>query len=169
MNTNKSFLDCKVVLTPKNLSTPIPPSLRNHLVTGLFTSYVCNIRSRPSSRPEISKFLLLAVLSHSVVFNSLWPHRLQPTRLLCPCDFPGKNTRVGCHFLLQGIFLTQRWNQHLLHLLHWQTDSLPLAPPGKPLLVIWAYKYTLGFVGHIISVATSQICHYIAEASIDTM
>ena len=29
---------------------------------------------------------------------------MQPTRLLCPQDFPGKNTGVGCHFLLQGIF-----------------------------------------------------------------
>ena len=31
-----------------------------------------------------------------------------------------------CHLLLQGIFLTQGWNWHLLHLLHWQADSLPL-------------------------------------------
>ena len=37
----------------------------------------------------------------------LWPQGLQPTRLLCPWDFPGKNTRVGCHVLLQGIFPTQ--------------------------------------------------------------
>ena len=37
----------------------------------------------------------------------LWPHRLQPARLLCPWDFPGKNTGVGGHFLLQGIFPTQ--------------------------------------------------------------
>ena len=36
-------------------------------------------------------------------------------RLLCPWDFPGKNTRVGCHFLLQGIFFTQRSNPGLLH------------------------------------------------------
>ena len=43
-------------------------------------------------------------------------------------DFPGKNTGLGCHFLLQGIFLTQGSN---LHLLHWQVDSLPLALPGK--------------------------------------
>ena len=35
------------------------------------------------------------------------PHGLQPTRLLRPWDFPGKSTGVGCHFLLQGIFLTQ--------------------------------------------------------------
>ena len=49
-------------------------------------------------------------------------------------DTPGKNTRVGCHAHLQGIFLTQGWNPHLLHLLHCQGDSLPLGPPGKPLV-----------------------------------
>ena len=46
-------------------------------------------------------------------------------------DSPGKNTGVGCHALLQGIFLTQESNSHLLH---WQADSLPAEPPGKPLL-----------------------------------
>ena len=47
-------------------------------------------------------------------------------------DSPGKNTGVGCHALLQGIFLTQGSNPHLLCLLYWQTGSLPLVPPGKP-------------------------------------
>ena len=37
----------------------------------------------------------------SVVSDSVRPHRRQPTRLLRPCDSPGKNTGVGCHFLLQ--------------------------------------------------------------------
>ena len=37
----------------------------------------------------------------SVVSDSVQPHRRQPTRLLCPWDSPGKNTGVGCHFLLQ--------------------------------------------------------------------
>ena len=37
----------------------------------------------------------------SVVSNSVQPHRRQPTRLPCPWDSPGKNTGVGCHFLLQ--------------------------------------------------------------------
>ena len=64
--------------------------------------------------------------------NSLWPHGLYPTRFLCPWDSPGKNTGVGCHFLLQGIFPTKELNLHLLHLLHWQVVFLPLAPPGKP-------------------------------------
>ena len=50
----------------------------------------------------------------------------QPARLLCPCNFPDKNTGVGCHFLLQGIFSSQSSNLCLLHLLHWQENSLPL-------------------------------------------
>ena len=40
---------------------------------------------------------------------------LEPTRFRCPWDFPGKNTGVGCHFLLQGIFPTQELNPSLLH------------------------------------------------------
>ena len=36
----------------------------------------------------------------SVVSDSVRPHRRQPTRLLCPWGSPGKNTGVGCHFLL---------------------------------------------------------------------
>jgi len=37
----------------------------------------------------------------SVMSDSVPPHKQQPTRLLCPWDSPGKNTGVGCHFLLQ--------------------------------------------------------------------
>ena len=59
--------------------------------------------------------------------DSLQPHGRQPSGLLCPWEFPGKNTWVGCYSLLQGIFLTQGWNPCLLHLLHWQVDSLPLS------------------------------------------
>ena len=47
-------------------------------------------------------------------------------------DSKGKNTGVGCHALLQGIFPTQGSNLHLLGLLHWQAGSLSVAPPGKP-------------------------------------
>ena len=58
-----------------------------------------------------SKFTVkVKVKSLSRVSNSLQPHGLQPTRLLCPWDSPGKNTGVGCHFLLQGIFPTQGSN-----------------------------------------------------------
>ena len=44
--------------------------------------------------------------------------------------FTGKNTGVGSHFLLQGIFLTQGLNPRLSCLLNWQAGSLPPAPPG---------------------------------------
>ena len=43
----------------------------------------------------------------------LQPHGLLPVRFLCSWDFPGKNTGVGCHFLLQGIF--QGLNPQVLH------------------------------------------------------
>ena len=47
-------------------------------------------------------------------------------------DFSGRNTGVGCPFLLQGIFLIQGWNPHLPHLLHWQADSLSLKHLRSP-------------------------------------
>ena len=52
----------------------------------------------------------------------------------CPWDSSGKNTRMGCYFLLQGLFPTQGLNPHLpdlLHFLHWQVDSLPLGHLGS--------------------------------------
>ena len=59
-------------------------------------------------------------------------------------DSPGKNTAVGCHFLLQGIFLTQESNPHLLH---WQGDSLPLSHQGS--LAINATRETRELIGVI--------------------
>ena len=53
---------------------------------------------------------------------SLRPHGLWPTRLLCPWDFPSKNTGEGSHFLLQGVFWTQGLNPCLLH---WQVHFYP--------------------------------------------
>ena len=59
--------------------------------------------------------------------DSLQLHGLEPARLLCSRDFPGMNTAVGCHFLLQGILPTQGSNPGLLN---WQADSLPLGHQG---------------------------------------
>ena len=74
----------------------------------------------------------MCLLSRSVMSDSLWPHELWPARLLCPWDSPGKNTGVGCHAPLQGIFPTQGWKLCLLHLLHcrqilycWATREAP--------------------------------------------
>ena len=72
--------------------------------------------------------------SHSVVSDSSRPHGLQPTKLLCPWNFPGKSTGVGCHCLLQYSLQSppNRWSRleapqslccplHLLrlHILNW--------------------------------------------------
>ena len=74
------------------------------------------------------------MLSSSVISNYLQLHRLQPTRLLCPWNFPGKNTGVGCHFLFQGIFPTQgstrisciscTGRQILYHCTTWQAQTV---------------------------------------------
>ena len=49
------------------------------------------------------------------VSDSLQPHERYPIMLLCPWNFPGKNTEMGCHFLLQGILPTQGSNLDVLH------------------------------------------------------
>ena len=54
-------------------------------------------------------------VSRSVMSDFLRPHGLQPTRLLCPWSSPGKNTGVGGHSLLHGIFPTQGSNLGLPH------------------------------------------------------
>ena len=59
--------------------------------------------------------------------------------------FSGKNTGVGSHFLLQGIFLTQGLNLRLLCLLYWQAGSLPLAPPGVLSFLIRVFIFS-GYV-----------------------
>ena len=51
----------------------------------------------------------ICLLSCSLMSDTLWPHGLRPAKLLCPWDFPGKNTGGGCHFLLHGIFPHRDW------------------------------------------------------------
>ena len=61
--------------------------------------------------------------------------------LLCPWDSPSKNTGVGCHTLLQGIFPTQRWNPGLLCLLHCrQITKMTLRLLGSSLGSHWIYR-----------------------------
>ena len=79
---------------------------------------VSEARDLPSF-PEVDMALNYLLFSCSVMSNSL-----QSTRLLCPWDFPDKDTGASYHFLLQGIFPTQGSN---LGLLHWQANSLPLS------------------------------------------
>ena len=59
---------------------------------------------------------------------------------------PGKNTAVGCHFLLKGIFLTQGSNPRLLHQ---QAYSLPLSHQGSPIVMVLGFKYLLKNSRHL--------------------
>ena len=97
------------------------------------------------------------LLSRVQPFATLWTvgSSVGSSRLLCSWNFPGKNAGVGCHFLLQGIFPTQGSNLHLLCLLHWQAESLPLAPCSistqlKFLLLNWVHF-------HFYSASISQL------------
>ena len=72
----------------------------------------------------------------------LWLYRLAPAKFLCSWYFPGKDTGVGCHALLQKIFPNQRWNLSLFCLLHWQEFVClfvfvfsPGEQPGKPMVI----------------------------------
>ena len=76
-------------------------------------------------------------------YAPLFCHPVEPhARLLCLWGFPEKNTGVGCHFLLQGIFLTHGLD---LWLLHWQVDSFIMEPPGKPILGMETRCFPRGF------------------------
>ena len=93
---------------------------------------------------------------------------LQSCPTLCDpvdCSLPGSSIHVifqarilECHFLLQGIIPTQGWNLCLLYLLHWQADSLPLAPPGKPLI---GWMEAIKYVGHLANAWQRIIIQYI--------
>ena len=76
---------------------------------------------------------MLSCSALSDFFVILWTIAHQATLSM---EFPSKNTGVGFHFLLQGIFLIQESNLPLLHLQHWLADSLPLRHWETPLICI---------------------------------
>ena len=72
--------------------------------------------------------------NHWVMSNSFVTLGTMPARLLCPWDFPGKNTGVGCHFLLQGVFLTRDWTWVSCiagGILHWRQILYKLSHQGS--------------------------------------
>ena len=99
--------------------------LREHRVQGPWLSKCNNAGIQPS-------LWFRVVFNHKVVSDSfVTPWTVKPIRLLCPQDFPDKNTGVGSYFLLQGLCLTQGLN---LSLLNWREDSLPLSHQASPLV-----------------------------------
>ena len=103
-----------------------------HVNTGkkhIFVYFSSAIVSTMNYRQIQQTYLSLCfaqLLHHLWLFAIPWTVACQAPLFL---GFPGENSGVGCHFLLQGIFPTQGSN---LSLLHWQVDSLPLSPLGSP-------------------------------------
>ena len=98
------FSRVRLCATPETAAHQAPPSLgfsRQKHWSGL---------PFPSPMQESEKWKW----SRSIVFDPQRPHGLQPTRLLCPWDIPGKSTGVGCHCLLHVLLPTQGSNPGLL-------------------------------------------------------
>ena len=127
-------------------------------------------RSKPKWRQRIFDRLSEVAQSYS-----LRPHGLWPIRLLCPWYFPGKNVGVDCHFLLQGIFLTQESNpgllhcrQMLYHLSHyfkmhptWDFPGGPVAKTSIPNTGGQGLIPDQGTRSHMLQLRPSQINKYI--------
>ena len=105
------------------------------LVRALFLSCrhqpsLCVLTWRPRGETDLSlssSYCCYQVTS--VVSDSVWPHRLQPTRLPHPWDSPGRSTGVGCHFLLQCMKVKSESEvaQSCLTL----SDPMDCSPPGS--------------------------------------
>ena len=132
--------------SPSRLSSPLQNFLNHHCAVcslqflGQMHCWWCELSSLlyNSFWTRIRKSIrfafclnIISVCVCSVVSDSLLPHGLWSTRLLCPWDFLGKSTGAGCHYL-QGMDLS---DPGILRLLQWQMDSLPLATPVKSLLL----------------------------------
>ena len=88
-----------------------------------------------------------------------------------PWAYPSKNTGVGCHLLLQGIFPTQGSNPGLLCLLHWQADSLTTEPPGIRSAIPWQIALTkiwllwlLDFLRNVSQTVEDSLCIFNSHA-----
>ena len=100
------------------------------------------------------------MLSHSVMSDSLQPHGLWPTSLLCPWDSPGKNTGVGCPFVLQGILLAQETEIESLASLVLAGGLFTTVPTGSPLIIKTKHKSMSDLCLHLaFALVYEQLCH----------
>ena len=108
----------------------------------------CEIFSQSITSLSLPRACMLSRFSCVWLFVTLWIVA-HPAPL--SMNSSGKNTGAVCPFLLQGIFLTQRSNGHLLCLLHRQADTLPLTtPPGKPIYIAYGHRKEPIWKGYIL-------------------
>ena len=83
------------------------------------------------------------MLNHSVVSDSLRLQGLWSASLLCPWDSPGKNTRVGSHFLLQGILLNHGSNLSTFFFFGYMACGILVPQPGNELVTLAMEAWSL--------------------------
>ena len=110
------------ILRPAELETPTPvlppPQHGSPVVPGAGPAHI-----------SAAAWLLCGCVVRSLGRVCLFCDPVDCSHRLCPQDSPGKNTGLGHHCLLQGVFPTQGSNPSLLY---WQADSLPLSHQGSP-------------------------------------
>ena len=133
MATHSSILAWRIQQTEESNGLH---SMGSQRVPHDWVTFFWPVKSTLAPRP----ILFLSVVACGLVAKScltLETPRTVTYRLFCPWDFPGKNTGVSCHFLLEGIFQTQESNTSLLCYM-WspalQADALLAEPPGKPFI-----------------------------------
>ena len=135
-------------LSSSSTTPTVSKQTSDHLKKGLWVNLSPHKEATaPGPAPSLKKDRSseqLLLFSRSFMSDSSRPHGLYLTRLLCPWDSPGKNTGVGCHFLLWVNFPTQGPKPRLLN---WQVDSLVLNHLGSS---IWTVAWTkpTGFFLH---------------------
>ena len=106
------------------------------------------------------------MLSCVQLFVAPWTIACQVFQFSVALNFPGKKTGVGWHFLSQGFLPTQGSNPHLLYLLHWQADSLPLSHLGSPCLLGGSFASCVQLFRHMGCSMPASSVHGILQAGI---
>ena len=139
------------------------------LACGLWKAWICVTSSQFWEKPAHSSLVLLHLRQqqtrpHADMVElqdhcslNWWALDIWTLAPICAWYLPGKNTGVGCHFLLQGIFLREGSNPWFLH---WKADSLPLSHQGSPSYKIWinCWKRTEGFERSVQFSSVVQSC-----------
>ena len=125
--------DLKDLLSHKAMALLSPSRIQLIHVTLLespeFSFERCPTLNPATLIPNSSEPPFLTCNEMSVVSDSVRPHRRQPTRLPCPWDSPGKNTGVGCHFLLQSIKVKSE--SEVAKSCPTLSDPMDCSPPGS--------------------------------------
>ena len=120
----------------------------------MYSQMVCIGKNGAYDTDFLRNYIFLSVCSVAQLYLR-GPNDCSLCQAPLPMEFSRQEFWSGCHFLLQGIFLTQGLNPRLLCLLHWRADALPLAPPGKchSLEYIYIYtQYSLEYIQYIFNI-----------------